>query len=312
MQVDTTPQVKTEEGTSSSTEPTGSSVAASGGGGSSSAAAGDSQMDVDTKAQDEASKAKAEALKKLTSDPSNYPDYPEPSDETDDKDDELASDFFDTRQEFLNLCTQNHYQFDSLRRAKHTSMMTLFHVHNPNIPKVQIVCSLCSEGINSGYKYDCEQCPEFHMCHKCYSHYRGSGHPHPLKRSMVTSDSDLTDEQRRQRQRSIQLHMQLLAHASICENAECPSANCQKMKNLLQHGSKCTIKVQGGCNVCRRIWALLQIHARQCRRADCRVPRCRQLKQQLRAIEMQQHAMDERRRQAMNQQYAASRSASSS
>jgi len=267
---------------------------------------------VEAKAVEDKATAEAEAMRKLSSDPSNYPDYPPPTDELDDMDAEQASDFFDTRQEFLNLCTQNHYQFDSLRRSKHTSMMTLFHVHNPDIPKVQTVCNICSEGINSGYKYDCEQCPDFHLCHKCFTHYGTAAHHHRLKREMVQSDSALTAEQRRQRQRSIQLHMQLLAHASICHNAACPSANCQKMKNLLQHGTKCPIKVQGGCNVCRRIWALLQIHARQCRRADCQVPKCRQLKQQLRNIELQQHAMDERRRVAMNEQYGAGRAAAES
>ena len=74
------------------------------------------------------------------------------------------------------------------------------------------------------------------------------------------------------------------------------------LQNLLAHGAKCQTKVQGGCNVCRRIWALLQIHARQCRKQNCQVPKCRQLKEQLRAIENQQAAMDERRRQAMNEQ----------
>eukprot|EP00953_Heterococcus_sp_UTEX-ZZ885_P032318 16882-Heterococcus_DN1.PRE.3 len=44
-------------------------------------------------------------------------------DETQDPDDILESEFFDTRQAFLNLCQGNHYQFDLLRRAKHTSMM---------------------------------------------------------------------------------------------------------------------------------------------------------------------------------------------
>jgi E1A/CREB-binding protein len=75
------------------------------------------------------------------------------------------------------------------------------------------------------------------------------------------------------------------------------------MKNLLKHGSVCTVRVQGGCAICRRIWALLQIHARQCRRDNCLVPKCRQLKDQLRALAQQQQAMDERRRQAMNAAY---------
>lgn len=62
-------------------------------------------------------------------------------------------------------------------------------------------------------------------------------------------------------------------------------------------------RVQGGCAICRRIWALLQIHARQCRRDACMVPKCRQLKEQLRALAQQQAQMDERRRAAMNAAY---------
>ena len=54
----------------------------------------------------------------------------------------------------------------------------------------------------------------------------------PFRRSVVGSDSQaqLTEEQRRDRHRSIQLHMQLLQHASGCRNQQCPSANCNKMK----------------------------------------------------------------------------------
>jgi E1A/CREB-binding protein len=72
---------------------------------------------------------------------------------------------------------------------------------------------------------------------------------------------------------------------------------------LLKHGANCITRVQGGCAICRRIWALLQIHARQCRREACVVPKCRQLKEQLRALAQQQAQMDERRRAAMNAAY---------
>ncbi|XP_078169476.1 putative histone acetyltransferase HAC-like 1 [Carex rostrata] len=49
--------------------------------------------------------------------------------DTKDKDDILESEFFDTRQAFLSLCQGNHYQYDTLRRAKHSSMMVLYHLH---------------------------------------------------------------------------------------------------------------------------------------------------------------------------------------
>ena len=74
-------------------------------------------------------------------------------------------------------------------------------------------------------------------------------------------------------------------------------------QNLLKHGATCQVRVQGGCAICRRIWALLQIHARQCRRDNCVVPKCRQLKEQLQALAQQQAQMDDRRRAAMNAAY---------
>jgi hypothetical protein len=73
---------------------------------------------------------------------------------------------------------------------------------------------------------------------------------------------------------------------------------------LLKHGATCTMRATGGCHICRRIWALLQIHARQCRQTTCPVPRCRDLKEHLRRLQRQQAAMESRRRQAVTARYA--------
>ena len=194
--------------------------------------------------------------------------------------------------------------------CERTSMMGLYHVHNPGVPKFLMSCRVRID-INSGYAYTAQHDSEYHLC-EVRERARGArggrararGRPPshraprafcltqncfrsnpdaqrmPFRRTAVGSEAashQLTEEQRRERQRSIQLHMQLLQHASACRNPSCPSANCSKMKNLLKHGATCQVRVQGGCAICRRIWALLQIHARQCRRDNCVVPKCRQL-----------------------------------
>lgn len=54
--------------------------------------------------------------------------------DTKDKDEILENEFFDARQAFLSLCRVHHNQFDTLRRAKHSSMMMLYHLHHPASP----------------------------------------------------------------------------------------------------------------------------------------------------------------------------------
>ena len=61
-------------------------------------------------------------------------------DETVDTDAIIESDIFENRQELLNYCTKTNCQFDELRRAKHTTMMLLFQLHNPNAARYMPQC----------------------------------------------------------------------------------------------------------------------------------------------------------------------------
>jgi len=222
----------------------------------------------------------------------------------DDDDEEMDCEFLNNRQLFLNLCQGNHYQFDSLRRAKHTSMMVLWHLHNRDAPKFVQQCAVCSREILQGKRYHCPTCADFDQCIDCLRNPAIPRHQHQLQAIPVgAQQSTLTPEQRKERQRSIALHMTLLLHASTCRSVKCTSANCAKMKGLLKHGAGCKVKANGGCNVCKRIWALLQIHARQCKTDNCPVPNCMAIRERYRQLQLQQQAMDDRRRQMMNQTY---------
>lgn len=226
----------------------------------------------------------------------------------DDDAEEMDCEFLNNRQAFLNLCQGNHYQFDHLRRAKHSSMMVLWHLHNRDAPKFVQQCTTCSREILSGYRFHCTICADFDQCQECVSNPNMARHPHQLKPIPVSGQqTELTEAQRKERQRSIQLHMTLLQHAATCNNPKCPSANCTKMKGLLKHGAQCQIKATGGCNVCKRIWALLQIHARQCKASQCPVPNCMAIRERVRQLKKQQQAMDDRRRQEMNRVYRGAR-----
>jgi hypothetical protein len=226
----------------------------------------------------------------------------------DDDAEEMDCEFLNNRQSFLNLCQGNHYQFDYLRRAKHSSMMVLWHLHNRDAPKFVQQCTTCSREILSGYRFHCPTCTDFDQCQECVQNPNTPRHPHQLKPIPVAGQqTELTEAQRKERQRSIQLHMTLLLHAATCNSPKCPSANCTKMKGLLKHGAQCQQKATGGCNVCKRIWALLQIHARQCKELSCPVPNCMAIRERVRQLKKQQQAMDDRRRQEMNRVYRGAR-----
>lgn len=216
--------------------------------------------------------------------------------DTKDRDEILESEFFDTRQAFLSLCQGNHYQYDTLRRAKHSSMMVLYHLHNPTAPAFVTTCNVCHLDIEAGQGWRCEVCPEYDVCNTCYQKDGGVDHPHKLT-NHPSADPDAQNQEARQ-QRVLQLRkmLDLLVHASQCRSPQCLYPNCRKVKGLFRHGMQCKVRASGGCVLCKRMWYLLQIHARACKESECHVPRCRDLKDHFRK---QQQQSDSRRRAAV-------------
>jgi E1A/CREB-binding protein len=232
----------------------------------------------------------------------------------DDDDEDMDCEFLNDRQSFLNLCRGNHYQVDELRRAKHTSMMVLWHLHNRDAPKFVQQCGACNREIVAGMRYHCNTCPEFDLCQDCYKNPKANrgACTHKLTPIAVETNqegqggtSGMTEEQRRERQRNLELHIQLIEHASRCKSGSCSSSNCAKMKQYLQHAKTCTTKASGGCKICKRIWTLLRIHAQKCKQSVCPIPQCMNIRERIRQLAKQQQAMDDRRRQAMNGAYRA-------
>nr|ASU54196.1 histone acetyltransferase [Hevea brasiliensis] len=217
--------------------------------------------------------------------------------DTKDKDEILESEFFDTRQAFLSLCQGNHYQYDTLRRAKHSSMMVLYHLHNPTAPAFVTTCNICHLDIETGQGWRCEVCPDYDVCNACYQKDGGIDHPHKLTNHPSMADRDAQNKEARQL-RVLQLRkmLDLLVHASQCRSPHCQYPNCRKVKGLFRHGIQCRTRASGGCVLCKKMWYLLQLHARACKESECHVPRCRDLKDHLRRLQQQS---DSRRRAAV-------------
>ncbi|KAJ0548715.1 putative histone acetyltransferase transcription factor and/or regulators TAZ family [Helianthus annuus] len=217
--------------------------------------------------------------------------------ETKDKDEILESEFFDTRQAFLSLCQGNHYQYDTLRRAKHSSMMALYHLHNPTAPAFVINCIVCRLDIETGQGWRCETCPDYDICNACYLKDRGINHPHKLTHHQSVAERDAQSKEARQ-QRVLQLRkmLDLLVHASQCRSAPCQYPNCTKVRGLFRPWKA----MQSACVwwLCslQEMWHLLQLHARACKDTPCTVPRCRDLREHLRRLNQQ---ADSRRRAAV-------------
>ncbi|ANM64471.1 histone acetyltransferase of the CBP family 5 [Arabidopsis thaliana] len=206
-----------------------------------------------------------------------------------DNDDILESEFFDTRQAFLSLCQGNHYQYDTLRRAKHSSMMILYHLHNPTVPAFAMACAICQQELETAQGWRCEVCPDYDVCNACYS--KGINHPHSIISRPSATDSVVQNTQTNQIQNA-QLR-EVLLHVMTCCTAQCQYPRCRVIKGLIRHGLVCKTR---GCIACKKMWSLFRLHSRNCRDPQCKVPKCRELRAH---FSRKQQQADSRRRAAV-------------
>ena len=101
----------------------------------------------------------------------------------------VTCDFFDTRQGFLRMCQGNNYQFDTLRRAKHSSMMILWHLHNPSIPAYAHACNVCETDIGCGTRWHCEACYDYDICDACHAASAARAASMAFRKARVSGES---------------------------------------------------------------------------------------------------------------------------
>ncbi|KDP32924.1 hypothetical protein JCGZ_12955 [Jatropha curcas] len=196
-----------------------------------------------------------------------------PSD-TKDEDVILETWLFENRHIFLGLCQKNHYQFDTLRQAKHSSMMILHHLHNPIMPTDKITCNICLQDTCTGDSNVCATC-----CNKKFS----SSRIHRSAYNPSVPNGENEDKYAQQKILMLKELLNVLQHADKCKatsNDPCHYPNCHQIKRLFLHGSKCTIRLSGGCKICQKLWYILRLHSKTCEQTDCSIPRCRDLKNQ--------------------------------
>ncbi|KAK8300010.1 hypothetical protein V6Z12_D05G357600 [Gossypium hirsutum] len=62
----------------------------------------------------------------------------------------------------------------------------------------------------------------------------------------------------------------------------CNFPACKRLETLVRHFSNCKTRVPGGCDHCKRMWQLLELHSRMCNEPDsCKVPLCRHFKEKM-------------------------------
>ncbi|RHY29313.1 hypothetical protein DYB32_005234 [Aphanomyces invadans] len=91
--------------------------------------------------------------------------------------------FVGSRFAFHQMSSRASYQFDSLRRAKHSTMMLLHQMINASVPQCNTFCHECALLITHADHWFCRTCAHFSLCDWCHAHH-GPDHHHKLYRGL--------------------------------------------------------------------------------------------------------------------------------
>lgn len=96
----------------------------------------------------------------------------------------LSNPLLDSRHTWLEMCQFWKMQFDSLRRAKHSSALLLYHLHNPRAESLRVACSHCARDVRR-VRWMCQTCVDYCICRDC-ARVVSAIHPHPLTPYRIT------------------------------------------------------------------------------------------------------------------------------
>nr|GEV16097.1 histone acetyltransferase HAC1-like isoform X3 [Tanacetum cinerariifolium] len=140
--------------------------------------------------------------------------------DTTDKDDVFVNSFFETRDAFLNKCQKSHFQFDTLSRAKYSSMMILYHLIYK--PPIKPTCAACLVDVVVEQCWQCKTCAKYYLCEACYKMRLGAYHPHRLcPPSIELVGGSKSEQLQKQKSLALKAVLDTLMHASqLSEFAE--------------------------------------------------------------------------------------------
>lgn len=74
---------------------------------------------------------------------------------------------------------------------------------------------------------------------------------------------------------------ELFIHSIVCRDTECKLNLCKMMKNAVEHVFHCRGRLEGKCDVCKKIVSLCSKHSKYCNNENCTLLFCANIKEKV-------------------------------